>query len=295
MSNNQLYIIGNGFDIFHEIQSRYSDFEIYVKNNDKQLYDALDEYFNSEDLWSEFEEALAHIDIDRIIENAEDYLFSYGADDWSDAYHHSYQDEINNAVALVTVSLKKHFLNWILSLKIPTNRKIQLPISSTYLTFNYTDTLEKVYDIPFSNIEYLHNKAIDENSDLILGHSKESSIENSLEKGINSYDEDVRITEGNQILDKYFIKTFKQTAEIINEKIAFFNNLREIKEVFVLGHSISAVDIKYYKIILKSISNTVTWTVSYFNQESKEKLIESLSSIGIRHENIKFIKIEDLI
>ena len=72
MSNNQLYIIGNGFDIFHEIQSRYSDFEIYVKHNDKQLYDVLDEYFNSEDLWSEFEEALAHIDIDRIIETAKE-------------------------------------------------------------------------------------------------------------------------------------------------------------------------------------------------------------------------------
>jgi hypothetical protein len=295
MSDNQLYIIGNGFDIFHDIQSRYSDFEKYVKNNDLQLYEALVEHFNSEDLWSEFEEALAQIDIDKIIENAENYLHSYGDDDWSDSYNHSYQNEINYAVELVTISLKKYFLNWILSLKISTKKKIHLPTSAIYLTFNYTDTLEKVYDISSSNIEYIHNKAANENSDLILGHSREPSNENSIDKGINSYDEDVRISEGNQILDKYFEKTFKKTEEIIKNKTTFFNNLSEIKEVFVLGHSISTVDIKYYKIILKSISNSAIWNVSYLNHISKEKSNESLLSIGVRQEKIKFITIEGLI
>jgi len=294
VSDKRLYIIGNGFDIYHGVKSRYSDFKDYVEENDNDLFEALEEYFNSDELWSDFEETLAYIDTDKIVDDASDFLVSYGAHDWSDAYHHDYQYEVQRAIYVVTVALKEHFTKWILSLEIPNAIKLKLPISSLYLTFNYTDTLERKYKISSSKIVYLHNKAINETSTLILGHSRQPSPDNSFDKETDWEDQDVRVTEGNQILDKYFEETYKNTDTIIKEKQSFFRQLSNIEEVFVLGHSISPVDVKYFQKVFSTIHKNATWTVSYYSDDQKDKLTETLNSIGITADKINLVKLTDL-
>lgn len=292
--SKQLYIIGNGFDIFHGINSRYSDFKNYVEKKDNDLFEALDEYFNSDELWSDFEETLAYIDTDKIIDDASSYLVSYGADDWSDAYHHDYQYEVQRAIDVVTVTLKKLFTKWILSLDIPDVGQLKIPNSSIYLTFNYTNTLEKAYKISSSNIIYIHNKAIDETSTLILGHSRQLTADNAFDNEANWEEGDVRVTEGNRILDSYFENTYKNTDTIINEKKSFFNHLNSINEIFVFGHSISTVDIKYFKEVKRNVQKDSIWTVSYYSDDQKEKLKNSLIEISIDEDKIKMIKLSEL-
>jgi hypothetical protein len=197
MCNKQLYIIGNGFDIYHGVKSRPSHFKDYVEKNEKTLFEALEEYFNTAELWSDFEETLANIDAEKIVDDASKFLVSYGAEDWSDAYHHDYQYEIQKSINVVTITLKEHFSNWILSLDIPNIVKLKIPPSSIYLTFNYTDTLERNYKIPSSKIIYIHNKAFDEMSTLILGHSRKPIPDNSLNNNVDYQDQDVRVAEGN--------------------------------------------------------------------------------------------------
>lgn len=294
MSDKRLYIIGNGFDIFHGVKSRYSDFKDYVEKNDNDLFEALEEYFNTDELWSDFEETLAYIDTDKIVDDASDFLVSYGADDWSDAYHHDYQYEVQRAIDVVTVALKEHFTKWILSLDIPDGVKLKLPSTSLYLTFNYTDTLERNYKIPSSKIVYIHNKAINETSTLILGHSRQPTPDNSFDKETDWEDQDVRVSEGNRILDKYFEETYKNTDTIIKEKHSFFKQLSDIEEVFVLGHSISPVDLKYFQAVFNSVSQNSTWTVSYYSDDQKDRLKETLISIGVSVDKINLVKLTDL-
>lgn len=294
MSNKQLYIIGNGFDIFHGIDSRYSDFKNYVEKKDNDLFEALDEYFNSDELWSDFEETLAYIDTDKIIDDASDFLVSYGADDWSDAYHDDYQYEVQRAIDVITKTLKELFIKWILSLNVPNSGQLKLPSSSTYLTFNYTDTLEKAYKISSSNIVYIHNKGVDEKSTLILGHSRKPTPENAFDKEADWEDGDVRVVEGNRILDNYFKKTYKNTETIINENKSFFQQLENIDEVFVYGHSISPVDIEYFKVVKEKVQKNSTWTVSYHSDDQKNILKNSLIEIGIEADKIKMIKLTEL-
>ncbi len=294
MSDKRLYIIGNGFDIFHGVKSKYSDFKDYVENNDNDLFEALEEYFNTDELWSDFEETLAYIDTDKIVDDASDFLVSYGADDWSDAYHHDYQYEVQRAIDVVTVALKEHFTKWILSLDIPDTVKLKLPASSLYLTFNYTDTLERTYKISPAQIIYIHNKAINETSTLILGHSRQPTPDNSFDKEADWEDQDVRVAEGNRILDKYFEETYKNTDTIIKEKKSFFGKLSNIEEVFVLGHSISPVDIKYFQTVFNTVSKNSTWTVSYYSDDQKEKFTETLTSIGVSADKINLVKLTEL-
>jgi hypothetical protein len=294
MSGKRLYIIGNGFDIFHDVKSRYSDFKNYVEKNDHGLFEALEEYFNSDELWSDFEETLAHIDTDKITDDASDFLEPYGADDWSDAFHHDYQYEVQKAIDIVTITLKEQFTRWILNLEIPQLAKLNLAPTSIYLTFNYTDTLERNYKISPPQIVYIHNKAISDTSTLILGHSRQPIPENALEKQEDWEDQDVRVMEGNRILDRYFIQTYKNTEEIISEKKYFFSQLFLINEVFVLGHSISPVDLNYFQEVHKSVQKGCNWTVSFYAEAEKDKFEKALVSIGVSKNKISFTKLSDL-
>ena len=235
-----------------------------------------------------------HIDTDKIVDDASDFLVSYGVDDWSDAYHHDYQYEVQRAIDVVTVALKEHFTKWILSLDIPNTVKLKLPASSLYLTFNYTDTLERNYKISPAQIIYIHNKAINVTSTLILGHSRKPTPENSFGKEADWENQDVRVAEGNRILDRYFEETYKNTDTIITGQKSFFEQLSNIEEVFVLGHSISPVDIKYFQTICNTVSKNPTWTVSYYSNDEKERFTEMLISIGISTDKINLVKLTEL-
>ncbi|MDG3535014.1 AbiH family protein, partial [Klebsiella pneumoniae] len=61
----RLYIIGNGFDIRHGLPTRYKHFKSYVAKNDKELYDAIEEYIPAGDEWNELESALGKVRISR--------------------------------------------------------------------------------------------------------------------------------------------------------------------------------------------------------------------------------------
>jgi hypothetical protein len=107
-----LYIIGNGFDLHHGIPSAYKDFGTFVKPNDPEIYGLIEEYFGIDDgFWSDFEARLAHFDADTLSEYASNFLVSYGADDWTDSYHHDYQYEIDRVVKALSRGLKRQFVS----------------------------------------------------------------------------------------------------------------------------------------------------------------------------------------
>ena len=120
MSLESLYIIGNGFDIYHGISSRYSNFKEYLSDSDSALHDLVEEFIPAQEDWSDLEAALASIDVDNVVENASQFLVSYGAEDWSDAYHHDYQYEVNRIIEGLSISLKNRFGEWVRQLGVIT-------------------------------------------------------------------------------------------------------------------------------------------------------------------------------
>lgn len=57
--DNTLYIIGNGFDLYHGANSSFSHFKEYVKRKNYGLFMELESFFMPHDLWSNFEANLA--------------------------------------------------------------------------------------------------------------------------------------------------------------------------------------------------------------------------------------------
>lgn len=297
----KLYIVGNGFDIYHGVQSSYDNFKVYLKNNDYRIFDYVETYLTPEDNWSDLEESLASLEAYYVTEQASNFLVSYGADDWRDSYHHSYQYEIEQIVESLSYKLIEKFTDWISQLHIPDYdevnfNRIEINTSAMYLNFNYTNTLEKIYGVNKSNILYIHGCISAQESDLILGHSWDTIDIPDLNNEDDYERLDVRVLEGNEIINRYFHNTFKQTSKIIESNSIFFNSLENISEVYVLGHSLSNVDIEYFKAIIKySASKNIKWVISYYSDEELIRHKNTIKNLGIYDSNVKFIKLSDLV
>jgi hypothetical protein len=270
---HRLYIIGNGFDLHHRIPSSYREFGAYLKAHDRDTYQVVERYFGVDDdeFWSEFEDRLTAFDIDTLIDDASDFLVGYFAEDWKDAYHHDYQFEISRAVEAISKTLRSRFAEWIRQLPIPPPSAIaglRLPVdsSATFLNFNYTPSLQKLYGVPNANILHIHGAAGDPDAQLILGHGWKPEIDPDPYRFADDPEEaDVRLVEGQRIIDDYFKDTFKPTARIIADNGTFFAGLSQVDSIFVMGHSVSEVDHPYFFEVIRNIdADRVPWKISYF-------------------------------
>jgi hypothetical protein len=298
MSLDSLYIIGNGFDIYHGISSCYSNFKEYLLDCDSALHDLVEEFIPVQEDWSDLEAALAGIDVDNVVDNASQFLVSYGAEDWSDAYHHDYQYEVNRIIEGLSVSLRNRFGEWVRQLVLSSLnglsvRLLKLPVTSNYLNFNYTPSLTEIYSIPRNSILYIHGEALEED-ELVLGHAWNPVDIPSLNDVADPESMDTRVMEGNEIINDYFGKTFKNSEKIISDNLGFFKSLAGLSEITVLGHSLSQIDEAYFMEIVKNIDiETVQWNITYYRDEEKNNHKAALSRIGVPGKAMAFCKMSE--
>lgn len=189
-SVDDLYIIGNGFDIHHGIACKYSDFHDWLCENNPMLENRLFQVYDlpNGDLWSSLENNLGTISVEAILEG---YVYApmmliikrfdgnpivLSMDDYTE-----YVGEIGFTLERLYNGLQDEFTKWILQLKkadITPRIKIDKG-NARFISFNYTSTLEQVYSVHPSNILYIHGCA-DKNDKLIFGHNmtREKLLEN---------------------------------------------------------------------------------------------------------------------
>lgn len=297
--SSTLYIIGNGFDLHHGIPSDYRDFGRFLKAVDPDTYREVETYFSVNDsFWWEFEAQLANFDIDAVIDYASQFLMSYGAEDWSDSGHHDYQYELNRVVEIICATMRERFAEWIRQLPIPEAASVGVGLlcldsNARYLNFNYTQTLQRTYRIPDSQILHIHGSSSNQTDRLILGHGWQRTPADSLNHDLNMEEADTRVVEGNQIVDEYFSKTFKPTDQIIKNQQAFFRDLKSVQRIYVMGHSLSDVDAPYLDEILENIdASSVTWQISYHSDPREAQ--ERFSRLGVRMALANFARLADI-
>lgn len=294
-----LYVIGNGFDLHHGLVTGFSDFKQYVMAEQPDIKDKMEEYLSGLDgKWCNLEEALAYFDIDTLIDHANDFLVGYGADDWSDSYHHDYQYEIEQAVRAVSVGLKDQFYSWLQQIEIPNSKKpfpqlLAVNSAGKFFSFNYTPTLQELYGVKPSEIVHIHGVLSDSADDVILGHGWDLDDRPKLNEGQDPESVDTRIMEGNYLIDGYFQDTFKPTDKVINQHQEFFASLTQVSEIYVWGHSLSSVDMPYFVEIAKSTAqSSPTWHVSHYSASSIPHNEAAIAGLGVPSFRIKHHKLE---
>lgn len=307
----KLYVIGNGFDISHNIQCRYSDFYNYLKEYRSDILETMEKYYYVEhdsDLWSDFENSLEkNINYDSLSEIIAENTPNLASDDFRDRDWYDAQIYVEQECDELLGDVRSGFEEWIESLKVSeAKKKYKLDRSAYYLTFNYTDLLEQKYKISVSKILHIHNKTGEE---LIFGHGKkleDFKVKEALygnEKAFLSLDEygDIESNEiGHESFAEdavcvFFDKMRKHTTEIIQNHSSFFSNLTEIDEVIILGHSYNQIDSPYFKKMAESINVNAKWFLCYFSDNDKKAAKKIMEEILIRDNLLAYIHCDDLL
>ncbi|WP_150468313.1 AbiH family protein [Francisella sp. SYW-9] len=289
----KLYIIGNGFDIAHDLKTSYKNFYDYLKK--QEILAELKSYIermDSQDLF--LNELIGNNKDERFFWTKWEKSFStvaiYAAGDFSEEKASQIKDEF-------TKYLNKWMLEKITPCLSEWKGKYLFDDNDLFLSFNYLGTLEKVYSIRRENIIYIHGKSENEDSKLIFGSSsvpKHMQLPNSKKfelKSLGSFTDAKSLEEYIAMPDKITIPAaelskvfYKDISTIINE-----NNLeakyKSIEEIHIIGHSIgcydskldflssnSNIDDEYYEVLLKKLEKLQTVVVYEYKNTAQNKI-----------------------
>jgi len=295
--NDKLYVIGNGFDLHHEMPTQFSDFRAFARKAAPDVYRAVDDYVPVSANWSDLEDALAALDVETVKDDLSCFMPSYAADDWRDSGHHDFQFEVDRVVRQLSRELRSIFARWVRQVEVPNlanmsrvHRLTSIDPSASFLTFNYTPTLADLYGVPLERTLHIHGAASDDDQELILGHGWNPSMRKSLNDRPDIEDVDTRMIEANQILDRYFTATFKPSQQLIAQHQAFFRALDAVTQVTVLGHSLSNVDAEYFRALLAVPAvASATWTVACLHDNDAVTKLQRLTGLGVTINQIRTV------
>ncbi|RFZ90286.1 hypothetical protein D0C36_21040 [Mucilaginibacter conchicola] len=296
----KLYIIGNGFDLYHSLPSRYADFHQHIAVHEPDLLQELDSYFNfrvdKNYLWSNFEQDLCHF-------NHKRFMAAYNhidimSDSFKPSEFYSLFDEVTAESERLAEQIRGAFREWVEAFELDEidhtrYTPLLLDQDAAYINFNYTDTLEEIYQIPKNRILYIHHNANAYDGELIFGHGKKRD-----QKEIPTIDEGgeptrTPYTDSENTSRSLFYVFQKNTKEVLKEHRKWFGTLKKVEEVIILGHSIGRVDWPYFKEISKQ-APLAEWIVSYYGEKELAKL-KKYAARFCRHQNIQMITFNDII
>ena len=256
----RLWIIGNGFDRAHNLPTSYSDYYKYlVATGEEWMASMLEFYFgNVADhprniLWSQLEKALGIYSIDAI------YGFMKEGHTMDIDHVSQYVGEVESEVQYHFVEICERFAetftSWCHSIDLREAKKIKefgFIANDSFLSFNYTDTLEAVYGIDERQVMHIHGRAAS-GDELIVGHNNPAKMPKGIE------DDFLDNTANIRAIVETVNKLEKKTKQIIAANRPFFNSLGNIDEVKVYGHSIEEVDMPYFEEVRKSVGQNARW------------------------------------
>lgn len=228
--------------------------------------------------WSNFEEALYYLDIEAVINNNGWFAESSARDREGDVNpFHAAQvyEELASDLRTSVEQITQLFSSWIETVEI--SAKPTLPIGgkmngeSLYLTFNYTETLEKIYKIQPCLVDHIHGlrhkaenyydpKSPFPNSvgKIIVGHGNDNS------RGFNP-----EYIEKETILEETIRDLRKPVDKIIRDHVEFWSWIYHggVKEVYSFGFSFADVDLPYIERIVVSLKGGkgVTWYLNTYS------------------------------
>ena len=255
-----------------------------IANEKQAIYMLMWLLLNNSDIgedWRNFEEALYSLDIEAIIDDYT-WLVESSSIDKDGVFNPFWEDQnyedIANDIKVSVRMIRYLFEQWIDEIDIINVPRLSInnvmDRESLFLTFNYTETLEKIYDVPPVLIDHIHglryraSDYIDENShfpntlgELIVGHGCGES-RNFNPESISR----------EMILEETIQELRKPVETLIRKHSSFWTRLQHnnIKEIYSFGFSYAEVDLPYVREIIASIQslhNNVdrTWYLNRFD------------------------------
>lgn len=315
-----LNIIGNGFDLYHGLPSSYYYFACYLLHKNEQVYnDWADMYgfysnrgLDGEDekriedagYWSNFEKHLGFLS-PNWVENS--LLDDLGLEDPEAVElpidfpnHVDTMKEMLREWVEETVDTKSNFeiIQTLLD-----NQKIKLSKLDTFISFNYTHTLEEVYNI--HNVFHIHGESrfyIEPFSDLlrrdlVIGHGNKKEID-TLEQKIqyyqkHSYDQSARNRLQEYSFEYQILRELKKPVDKCKRDLkAFLEKLPNPEFISCYGLSFGDVDLPYIKLIRKKWPYS-RWRFSYYSNGDKKNIANTVKVLGLSEKEYELFELNN--
>lgn len=296
---DKLVIIGNGFDCHLGLETNYEKFYSYLKEvSSKEIVNweiwKLTDFIYSrltsnttENEWHNLEKMLPNV--------LEDSFITFWGKDDEDV------EDVKEILDNMRRFLYTNFKRWIGELNcnivIRSDRKPQQ--NHCYISFNYTQAAQIYFSAGNKNMFYLHGKA-NQPDTIVLGHAGLSEQDfQSLYTGAK-FMECIGSAYGSiQIAVLDYIKDTTKKHDVIIRKLKLWirKNKRfrfnKIKEVYILGHSMSDVDKPYFNYLSQHLNKKCVWKISSYDEKDTANIRSCMKDINIKHFYIS--KIETLL
>lgn len=297
MSNSKtIYMIGNGFDLHHFLPTSYHDYKKYLDSIDHELVLNIDkilkEYGHSDyeiERWSLLEEYLGEF---HDMDYEELYCEAFDGSE-TDSERASYwhepgfnAEELTSDKKKIMLGIKEHFNGWVDSFSITKNckgKRMNLIRNSTYISFNYSKTLEIVYGVSSKNILYIHNRT---KNDYILGHNCARSLPYPVpndysydeETDEENFDDDCRSIDVkeklNDVYSEIFNTYYKNSKKIIETNAAWFKKINNCKKIIIMGLSLGKEDTIYLDYISNNARKLRNVVIYYHSQRDYQHYLD---------------------
>lgn len=276
-----LYVIGNGFDLHHELPTSYENFYDFAHDELNDFEEFYQTNTNLESPWHDFENSLGQFNWENLFEIHNEINVADGGFKMSDVY--GLEDFLSEETDRHVEKISQSFKDWVNQIDISTaKQKLNLEKEAVYLTFNYTQTLQSIYKIDEKNIIHIHGsaKSIDH---IIFGHGETWVEEPELDE--NGDSNRYMLTDAEAAAKRPFYLLKKPVDENIQRNRKFFDSLTHIEKIIVLGHSLNEIDLPYLQAIAER-AQSAKWILCLYSMDDAEFAIEQISKCGPSIENI---------
>ena len=290
-----LYIIGNGFDIYTGLATRYVDFRLWLENNYPFIYENMQEVYDIDvEWWNDFEMQLGKLDVNKFVKKFTSHRKPIYEIIAEVERRQEYEQRYNMLPNLYFDShcakrlrgmldvLQYCFEKWVNKCQraITDPKYIHIEKNdSFFINFNYTDVLEMLYEIPEERVLHIHGRS-SKHERLIYGHNAFISGET-----LNNEEEQVTFE-----LRQYFKNPYKQ----IFKHLELHDILKTVEYVHIYGFSFSEVDEDYMDWVFNNVPTTSHWEVSWFSDIDKNRIDKFIWDHRSLTDRLKIIKLEEL-
>jgi len=302
----KLFIIGNGFDCAHGLKTSYDNFYKYLSRKDasldeQSLLDLLtDELGVYEDevnkVWSDLESLLGMVDFETEIEMTSEYYIDQNDDNTDkDTDYYDYQVIDNMLAKQFDVELLPSiFASWISTIDVIHAKpkgcfmKIIQGRFNKFLTFNYTRTLENIYNVFLPM--HIHG-SIDEYGEadgILVGHGNDKLKEYVYCAGdrnpLGELSSCSAIEECQNRARDMCNAWRKDVRSNLEKNIGFFQGIQDMRMIYSYGFSYGDVDMPYIKEIVDNLreQEKVQWFFESYNEVRNISYEKKIRGIGFK-------------
>lgn len=219
----RLFVVGNGFDLAHGLQTKYEHFSDFIEEKDWAFLDELEKPYGygvnanrdlvKDVLWRDFESNLSRINEDEIIDGITS--IDLGLEGGNMGIEDTMDDYLSLQYGYIK-RLSKFLKQWVKQIDINTVKRTSMidPVNNDkFLSFNYTRVLEDIYCIDDWDVLHIHGSLNRNDIEPVIGHGNKECIfaaQQKEEESSTMFDE--MSTSAYRVIQNYYEVTLKDVS-----------------------------------------------------------------------------------